>query len=211
MRHPRPEHISLADFLVWEQQQPDRFEWIDGTVVPCSGVSFEHGTISLNLSASFHAAVASCPCFVQPSDRQLIPRDANGRDVGSFYADLFVSCAASDRTGRAAHAPTVVVEVLSQHVGGEFTDKREAYLGSAALVDYLIVNSRRRHVYRYSWKATAENGRRLVTCEYRKGPVVIPSLGLTLGFEQIYAGTNVPAILHPISSAKEVESDIVLD
>jgi Uma2 family endonuclease len=41
MNQPRPENISLAEFLVWEQQQADRYEWIDGTIVRCAGGSDE--------------------------------------------------------------------------------------------------------------------------------------------------------------------------
>jgi len=71
MNQPRPDQISLADFLTWELEQSERHEWIDGTVVRCAGVSFEHATISTNLSAIFRAAVTPGPCFVQPSDRAI--------------------------------------------------------------------------------------------------------------------------------------------
>lgn len=194
MLDPRHERISLADFLKWEQQQPERFEWIDGTIVPCAGVSFEHATIATNLSAIFHMAVAG---------------GARGRDLGSFYADLFVSCVLSDRTGKAAHFPTVVVEILSEHMGREFTTKKRAYLGSANLRDYLIVDSTSRCVYRFSWK---QDGDRLglFTSEQQHGPVGVPSLALDVTFDQIYAGTDVPAIPHPIRPQDE-ETEVFLD
>jgi Uma2 family endonuclease len=212
MKRPQPENISLADFLTWEQSQTERHEWIDGAIVPFAGVSFEHGTISSNLNALFHAAVGAGPCFVQPSDRQLVPRDVDNVDLGSFYADLFVSCAPGDRTGNAAHFPTVVVEVLSDHIGAEFTRKQRAYLGSAKLLDYLIIESTSRYVYRYSLKVSRDaNSRRLVSVQYRRGPVAVPALDLVITFDQIYAGTNVSAILHPIASEDEEEADIVLD
>jgi len=209
MNQPLPERISLAEFLVWEQQQQTRHEWVDGEVVPCLGVSFEHGAIATNLIVAFETDVASGPCFVQLSDRQLVPRDDRHRDLGSFYADVFISCAEEDRTGGAAHFPKVVVEILSPHVGDEFTRKKSAYLGSRDLLDYLIVDSTRRSVLRYSWKATAA-GRRLVTAEYQRGPVIIPALGLSLSFEQIYAKTSVPAIMHPVVN-DESEMTVELD
>jgi Uma2 family endonuclease len=211
MNQPQPENISLADFLSWEQQQPDRYEWIDGAIVRCAGGSFEHATIISNLNAIFHAATRNGQCFVQGSDRKLVPRDVDGNDLGSFYADLFVSCAQDDRRGDAAHLPTLVIEVLSAHVGPEFTRKKEAYLGSARLTDYLIIDSTRRYVLRFAW-SSASNGRHLVTAEYRHGPISVPTLGLTLTFDQIYAGTDVPAILHPIrSDDEEKDTEVLLD
>ncbi len=211
MNQPQPKAISLVDFLSWEQQQTDRYEWIDGTVVRCGGGSYEHATIISNLNAVFHSAAGTGPCFVQGSDRKLVPRDLNGHDLGSFYADIFVSCAAEDRKGNAAHLPALVIEVLSAHVGQEFTHKKEAYLGSAQLLEYLIVDSTRRYVVRYAWQTTANGGRRLLTAEYRHGPVAMSTLGLSATFDTIYAGTNVSSILHPTLPYDEDEAEILRD
>jgi Uma2 family endonuclease len=205
MNLPRPENISLEAFLAWEQLQADRYEWIDGTVIRCAGGSDEHAAIAANLIAAFHAAAGAGPCFVRGSDRKLVPRDAHGRDLGSFYADLFISCAPEDRRGGAAHFPTIVVEVLSQHGGSEFTRKREAYLRSARLTDYYIIDSTRRYVFRYSRPERAEDRGRIFTAEYHRGPVPVPALGLRIAFEQLYAGTLVPSILNPIGVDEEQE------
>ena len=174
----------------------------------CAGGSYEHATIISNLNAHFHAS--SGPCFVQGSDRKLIPRDVDGNDLRSFYADLFVSRAHEDRRGDAAHFPTLVVEVLSAHIDAEFTRKKEAYLGSVQLTDYFIIDSTRRYVWRYAW--ALENGRRrLLTAEYRRGPIAVPTLDLTVTLDQIYAGTDVPAIPHPIRSDDEEDAEVTLD
>ncbi len=207
---PHPERISLVDFLIWEQQQSERHEWIDGTIVPYAGVSYEHSTISQNVGTLFDAAVGDGPCTVHRSDRQLVPRDSLNNDPASFYADVFVSCAPEDRTGSCAHFPTVVVEVLSDHVGKEFTCKMRAYTQSAKIADYLIIESTARFVHRYSWK-TVNGFRRLMVCHQRRGPVVVPSLGISLTFEQIYAKTIVPVILHPVGGKDQDETEITRD
>jgi hypothetical protein len=49
-------------------------------------------------------------------------------------------------------------------------------------------------------------GCRLVGAEYCRGPVPMHALDLTITFDQIYAGTSVPAILHPIQPAAEEET-----
>lgn len=181
-------------------------------VVRCAGGTDEHAAISSNLNAAFHASVGSGPCFVRGSDRKLVPRDIRGRDLGSFYADLFVSCEPADRRGDAAHFPTIVIEVLSSHVGAEFTRKKDAYLGSARLTDYYVIDSTRRYVARYFWAPEVEERGRLFIAEYRRGPLPVPALGLELTFEQIYAGTSVPSIIHPIRpDDQEAASQIRLD
>ena len=157
--------------------------------------------------AAFHAAAGTGPCFVRGSDRKVVPRDAHGRDLGSFYADLFISCAPEDRRGGAARFPTIVFEILSQHGGSEFTRKKEAYLRSARLTDYYIVDSTRRYVFRYS---RSEDRGRIFAAEYHRGPVPVPVLGLAISFEQLYAGTLVPAILYPIGRDEE-QDEITLD
>jgi Uma2 family endonuclease len=194
MNKPQPEQISLAEFLLWEQGQTERHEWIDGAIVPYAGVSYEHSTISSNVTALFHAAIGDGPCTVHTSDRQLVPRDSSNNDLGSFYADVFVTCAPEDRTGSSAHFPSVVVEVLSEHIGREFTSKMRAYTESAKISDYLIIESATQFIHRYGWE-TKDGIRRLTLSQQRRGPVLVHFLGLTMTFDQIYAKTNVPALL----------------
>jgi hypothetical protein len=39
----------------------------------------------------------------------------------------------------------------------------------------------------------------------------VSTLGLTVAFDQIYAGTSVPDILHPIRSEGEQAYEVILD
>lgn len=123
----------------------------------------------------------------------------------------FVSCAPDERRGGAAHFPTIVVEILAQHGGGKFTPEKEAYLRSARLPDYYIVDATRRYVFRYSRAENADDRGRIFAAEYHRGPVTVPAFGRTISFEQTYAGTPVPAILYPIRSDDGNEAEITLD
>ena len=89
--------------------------------------------------------------------------------------------------------------------------EKDAYLGSARLTDYYVIDSTRRYVAHYFWPPDAEQRGRLFTAEYRRGPVPVPALGLALAFEQIYAGTSVPSIIHPIRPDGQEASPIRLD
>lgn len=111
-------------------------------------MSYKHSAISQNIGMIFDAAVRDGPCTVHRSDRQLVPRDRSNNDPGSFYADVFVTCAPEDRTGSATHFPTVVVEVLSDQFGKEFTLEMRACTQSAQMADYLIIESSTQFVHR---------------------------------------------------------------
>jgi Uma2 family endonuclease len=104
-----------------------------------------------------------------------------------------VSCSPGDRKGGAAHLPTLVIEILSEHENGEFTRKRDAYMGSAKIRDYVIVDSTRQYAIRYFWQQGE-----FLNSEYYRGPLPLESLGITLAFSDIYAGANVLFVLHPI-------------
>jgi Uma2 family endonuclease len=192
MQRPLPESISLSDFVEWESRQSERYEWVDGVVIPVAGVSDEHAAVSANLTAIIRPTLgADGPCFLRGSDRKLVPHGERGEALGSFYADLFVSCSAGDRKGGAAHFPTLVIEILSEN--GEFTKKRDAYMASAKIREYVIIDSTRQYAIRYFW----HNGD-FSSSEYYRGPLPLESLGLALTFADIYAGANVPFVLHPV-------------
>jgi Uma2 family endonuclease len=196
MDQPLPSAISLSEFLDWESRQAEHYEWVDGLVVPIAGVSDDHAAISANLTALIRPTLgADGPCFLRGSDRKLVPHNDRGAALGSFYADLFVSCFPDDRKGNAAHFPTLVIEILSEHENAEFTKKRDAYMGSAKIHEYIIVDSTRQYAIRYEWRQSD-----FLVSEYYRGPVPLNSLNIVLEFSDIYAGTTVPFVIHPIKA-----------
>jgi Uma2 family endonuclease len=100
--------------------------------------------------------------------------------------------------------------VLSEHIGKEFTSKMRAYTESAKISDYLIIESATQFIHRYSWETT-DGIRRLKLWQQRRGPVLVHFLGLTLTFDQIYAKTNVPVVLHQVGGKSDDETEILLD
>jgi len=201
MHQPKLGTISLAEFLEWEERQADRYEWDDGEITRCEGGSDDHAAIILNLAVLLDAALPDGPCFVRTgSERKLVPRDRHGNDLGSYYSDVFVSCAEEDRTGTVVHFPTLVIEVLSQSVGLEFTRKQQAYLASRDIKEYLIIDSTERFVHHRYWTSDGH----IAKAEYTRGPFALRSLDLTLSFEQIYRKTNVKTMLRAVYPGDEI-------
>jgi hypothetical protein len=59
--------MSLDEFLVWEREQPERYEYADGVVTMMTGGSAAHVTIALK---PCHGPEASAPRHRMSSVRQ---------------------------------------------------------------------------------------------------------------------------------------------
>lgn len=108
--------MSPADYLAWEEQQEDRYEYLDGVVYPRHDITgmtdgtLPHNDITLNLYSALRSPMRQRGCRVNVADVKV----QIGDDGAFFYPDLLVSC--DDRDVRAlkfVRHPTLVVEVLS--------------------------------------------------------------------------------------------------
>lgn len=111
MSLPAHKHrMSFAEYLIWEADMADRWEFIDSEPFMMAGGSDVHNTIAGNAYMALRERLRGSPCSVFMSDVKLRD-DAN---ECAFFPDVFVSCAASDRARRLDKAaPTLIVEVLS--------------------------------------------------------------------------------------------------
>lgn len=131
------EKISLADFLEWENAQPERHEFYRGEVFAMVGVKRIHGLIAGNVFASLKQQLKGSPCQVF-TEALKVQVDADSL----FYPDVFVTCDAADlSTDYIFRAPSVVVEVLSDSTqaydrGLKFT----LYRRLAALREYVLID-----------------------------------------------------------------------
>jgi Uma2 family endonuclease len=100
------------DYLVWEQEQPERNEFVDGETFAMSGASDAHSTVALNLAALLRSALRGTPCKPFIADMKVHVATANS----FFYPDIVVTCDPRDRGPEASHVkqhPALIVEVLS--------------------------------------------------------------------------------------------------
>jgi Uma2 family endonuclease len=129
--------MTLADFLAWEESQPERHEFIRGEVFSMVGVRRVHGIVSGNISAALHRQLRGTPCRTFTETLQL-----QVADDALFYPDVFITCDAQDlRTERTFRAPTVIVEVLSPSTQASDRGVKFAwYRRVASLREYLLVD-----------------------------------------------------------------------
>lgn len=92
-------HCALADFLVWEEQQPEWYERVDGVVQVRIGDTVDHNRITLNVAQMLERQLWEHGCEVFTSTIKVTsPTD----DV--MYPDVVVVC--SEIPGKATEVET---------------------------------------------------------------------------------------------------------
>ena len=81
---------TLDEFLAWEDEQPERYEFLDGLVRMMTGGTEDHDRLSVNLIALLRNALRGGPCSVHASNLKVVSRAGNA----SMYPELFVRCMA---------------------------------------------------------------------------------------------------------------------
>ncbi|HRV78712.1 MAG TPA: Uma2 family endonuclease [Thauera sp.] len=142
---PAPKHkMTLEDFLAWEAEQPERWEFFNGEAFMMAGGADVHNAISLNTAFALRQTLRGTRCNVFMSDVRL--RLAESDDL--FYPDVFVTCSDADRARRQVKEdPTLIAEVLSPSTEAyDRGDKFAAYRRFAGLKTVLFLSQDRAHV-----------------------------------------------------------------
>jgi Uma2 family endonuclease len=176
--------MSLDEFLAWEREQPERYEF-DGTAVTMmTGGSAAHVTIGMNLAFALRQALRGTPCRPFGSDMKVI---ANG---SIRYPDISVVCQPIDDRDDRLTEPVVIIEVLSPTT--ERIDrgrKKFDYFATPSVRQYAIVEQDERRVDLYT---RAEAG---WTNEVITGDLVLKlsSIGVELRLDTVYEDTELDA------------------
>jgi Uma2 family endonuclease len=101
-------HKALGDFLTWEADQPERWEFLAGQARMMTGGSEAHTLIRGNLVAALKRPLKGTRCRVYPADMKIVTPQGD-----ALYPDVSVSCGPPEPQALYRHDPIVVVEVLS--------------------------------------------------------------------------------------------------
>jgi len=139
------ELMSIDEFLAWERDQPERFEFADGAVTMMTGGSAAHVTIAMNIGYALRNALRGGPCRPFGSDMKVI---ANGT---VRYPDISVTSRPIDDRDDRITEPVAVIEVLSPTT--ERIDrgrKKLDYFATASIRHYVIVEQDERLIDLYT-------------------------------------------------------------
>ncbi|CAD5372624.1 Uma2 domain-containing protein [Rubrivivax sp. A210] len=135
--------MTLADYLAWENEQPERHEFHRGEIFAMVGARRVHGRVVSNLNRRLAEALdgSFCQVFTEGMKVQIAEDTV-------LYPDLFVTCDRADlSTEMIFRAPLLVIEVLSPSTQAYNRSKKFAlYRRIEALREYILVDPDTRRV-----------------------------------------------------------------
>ncbi|MGB3558629.1 MAG: Uma2 family endonuclease [Geitlerinemataceae cyanobacterium] len=135
----KTQYMTPQEYLEWEEQQPLKYEYMEGEVFAMTGGTLPHASIALNLGSVLKNHLRGRGCKVFVADAKV-----GVSQNGPFhYPDVMVSCDAIDRKARKAiYHPCLIVEVLSP--GTEAFDRGQKfrnYRHIDTLKEYVLIEA----------------------------------------------------------------------
>jgi Uma2 family endonuclease len=175
--------LSPTEYFAWEEQQLEKYEYINSEVYAMSGGSKNHSLISVRFITLFSNHLETSNCEIGNSDLRVNITGTNNYT----YPDVSVTCDNRDKTTtQYVTYPCLIVEVLSASTeaydrGGKF----RMYRNNPILQDYLLVSSTSIEIDLYHHK---ENGEWIII-NYKEGDTIeLKSINLSFAIEQVYRG-----------------------
>jgi Uma2 family endonuclease len=139
----KPE-FTAEDYLAWETEQAEKYEYVRGEVFAMAGGEDRHASAALNMALALRQHLRHTRCRVYMSDVKLRVDTANV----FFYPDVFVTCSERDLQDRHTKRDAVlVVEVLSPSTAAyDRGDKFAAYRQLPSLQELLLIDLDRRSI-----------------------------------------------------------------
>ncbi|MEL7082923.1 MAG: Uma2 family endonuclease [Cyanobacteria bacterium P01_A01_bin.3] len=182
-----PTQLTPEEYFSWEEQQLEKYEYIDGQIYAMGGGSVNHSRIAVRLTTLFDTHLENSNCITGNSDLKVnIPKTTN-----YTYPDASVTCDDRDQTTPSYITyPCLIVEVLSDSTeaydrGGKF----RLYRQNPVLQDYLMVSSTSIAMDLYRKNAAGD----WIVINYQPGDTVqLHSINLNFVIEKIYRGLTFP-------------------
>jgi Uma2 family endonuclease len=174
-------HFTPEEYFIWEEQQLERHEYIDGEVYAMSGGTINHGDIAGNFLSLLKNHLRGRGCKTLNSDCRV-------SIVGStkyVYPDISVTCDERDKTTtQYITYPCLIIEVLSPTTEAyDRGNKFRMYRQNPSLQEYVLVSADTIEIELF--RKTDTNDWRIIN--YQVGDTVeLNSINLTVPIEQIY-------------------------
>jgi Uma2 family endonuclease len=178
--------FTPEEYFLWEEQQLEKYELIDGQVYAMGGGSVNHGRIAIRLTGLFDVHLGDRKCITGNSDVRV--NILGSKDY--TYPDASVSCDDRDKTSsQYITYPCLIVEVLSESTEAyDRGQKFRRYRQNPMLIDYLLVSSTSIAVDLYHKNEAGD----WLILNYQAGDTIaLKSIDLCFPIEQIYRGLNL--------------------
>lgn len=184
---------ALHDFLDWEANQPERWEFINGEPRMMTGGTEAHAVIPANLIAALKNGLKGQPCRVYSSDMKIVTAQGD-----ALYPDASVSCGPPDPRTTQRYDPILVVEVLSPSTAADdYGRKRRSYQSIPSLRYYMIVAQDRAMVELYT---RHEMGWLIHTAEGLEAMIRLDALAVDLALVDLFEGIPTESLDPPLTA-----------
>lgn len=179
---PQPQtRLTRAEFIAWENQQPDKHEFVAGEVFAMVGARRIHVTVTLNIAARLKEHLRGGPCRAFMVDMKLEVESADA----VFYPDVLVTCHPDDlKADMTMQHPQVIVEVLSDSTAGyDRGDKFAYYRQLDSLREYALIDPEHRRVEVFR---RMDNGDWLLAASESEKGLILKSLDFSAGLDAVF-------------------------
>jgi Uma2 family endonuclease len=177
-----PKPWTVDDFIAWEKQQPERYEFVDGVVFMMVGGSAAHTIIKGNVFTALAARLQSKSCRALTEGLKVVT------PLNVHYPDVTVTCTPLAPLDDQIREPVVVVEVLSRSTADrDRGSKWVGYRELSSLQHYVLIAQDRRRVEVFTRTA---DGWSLHLAEPPERTVALPAIAVELDLDGIYADSG---------------------
>lgn len=150
MQVQKETRLSLADYLSLEEETNEKYEYYNGYVYAMAGGSYEHNTITMNISSEINLKLKGKSCQIMNSDTKLYLENKNSY----VYPDAMIICGEKEPAENLKGAfknPVVIIEVLSESTEAyDRGDKFDLYRELPSLRHYILVKQDEAKIHIYS-------------------------------------------------------------
>jgi Uma2 family endonuclease len=177
-----PQPWTVEEFLEFEAEEAERYEYVDRIVRMMTGGSAAHAVIKNNATNLLNSALRAGSCRAYVDDLKVVTATA------VMYPDVLVVCRPLAPDDDRISDPVVVVEVLSPTTERhDRIAKWRQYQTIPSLRHFVLVAQSERRVEVHS---RTKRGWEFVAVEPPEDAVALGALSATLSLEAIYEGSG---------------------
>ena len=180
--------FTAEDYLVWEAEQLERHEFVNGEVFAMAGAEDRHVMVSLRLASALLTHLSGAHCNVFMSDMKLSIKALSN----FFYPDIMVTCDPADRESRMSKSePKLIVEILSASTANyDRGEKFVSYRQIPSLREYVMVDIEKRQIEVYRLNLEGLWVLHPFDLRAAEATLSLTSVDLTLTAEQVFADVD---------------------
>jgi Uma2 family endonuclease len=130
-----PPPWTVEDFLAWERQQEERYEFVGGMIRMMVGGTADHNSIALNVASSLRNCLGGSPCRAFMEGMKVVSATT------TMYPDVVVTCSQMPAKSDVVTESSVVFEVPSRSTEGfDRGQKWLAYQSIDSLEQYVLIS-----------------------------------------------------------------------